>query len=80
MGWGGISDVLVNNAGYGQSAPFEQMSAQDFQAVVDTCFYGVVFTIRGQGTRSARAPEAVSLYKCATSSPRARPNARSSRS
>jgi len=39
-------DVLVNNAGYGQVAPFEQMSAEDFQAVVDTCFYGVVYTTR----------------------------------
>src|SRR5882757_2861696 len=39
-------DVLVNNAGYGQIAPFEQMSAEDFQAVVDTCFYGVVYTTR----------------------------------
>src|SRR3982074_2463610 len=39
--FGGL-DVLVNNAGYGQFAPFEQMSAEDFQAVVDTCFYGVV--------------------------------------
>jgi NAD(P)-dependent dehydrogenase (short-subunit alcohol dehydrogenase family) len=38
--------VLVNNAGYGQIAPFEQMSAKDFQAVVDTCFYGVVYTTR----------------------------------
>ncbi len=37
----GRLDVLVNNAGYGQFAPFEQMSAEDFQAVVDTCFYGV---------------------------------------
>jgi NAD(P)-dependent dehydrogenase (short-subunit alcohol dehydrogenase family) len=39
-------DVLVNNAGYGQFAPFEQMSTEDFQAVVDTCFYGVVYTTR----------------------------------
>jgi NAD(P)-dependent dehydrogenase (short-subunit alcohol dehydrogenase family) len=39
----GRLDVLVNNAGYGQFAPFEQMSAEDFQAVVDTCFYGVVY-------------------------------------
>src|SRR6202171_3941872 len=42
----GRLDVLVNNAGYGQFAPFEQMSAADFQALVDTCFYGVVYTTR----------------------------------
>jgi NAD(P)-dependent dehydrogenase (short-subunit alcohol dehydrogenase family) len=42
----GRLDVLVNNAGYGQIAPFEQMSVEDFQAVVDTCFYGVVYTTR----------------------------------
>jgi NAD(P)-dependent dehydrogenase (short-subunit alcohol dehydrogenase family) len=42
----GRLDVLVNNAGYGRFAPFEQMSAADFQAIVDTCFYGVVYTTR----------------------------------
>jgi NAD(P)-dependent dehydrogenase (short-subunit alcohol dehydrogenase family) len=42
----GRLDVLVNNAGYGQIAPFEQMSSADFHAVVDTCFNGVVYTTR----------------------------------
>src|ERR1700719_2927682 len=32
----GRLDVLVNNDGYGQFAPFEQTSSEDFQAVVDT--------------------------------------------
>src|SRR5258706_13796790 len=44
----GRLNVLVNNAGYGQIAPFEQMSGGDFQAVVDTCFYGVGYTTRAR--------------------------------
>src|SRR6202162_5835026 len=42
----GRLDVLVNNAGYGQLAPFEQMSADDFKAGVDTGFSGIVCTTR----------------------------------
>lgn len=43
----GRLDVLVNNAGYGKFAPFEQLSAEEFKDIVDTCFYGVVYTTRG---------------------------------
>ena|SRR2546427_6225725 len=38
----GRLDVVVNNAGYGDVAPFEQLSSDRFKAVVDTNFYGVV--------------------------------------
>ena len=40
----GRLDVLVNNAGYGHFAPFEQMSTEDFRDVVETCLFGVVYT------------------------------------
>src|SRR6266481_7554095 len=39
-------DVVVNNAGYGDIAPFEQLSSERFKAVVDTNFYGVVNVCR----------------------------------
>jgi NAD(P)-dependent dehydrogenase (short-subunit alcohol dehydrogenase family) len=42
----GRLDVLVNNVGYGDIAPFEQLSAERFKALVDTNFYGVVYTTR----------------------------------
>lgn len=42
----GRLDVLVNNAGYGDVAPFEQLSAERFKALVDTNFYGVVNVTR----------------------------------
>lgn len=38
----GRLDVLVNNAGFGSVAPFEQMREDDFKAQIDTNFYGVV--------------------------------------
>jgi NAD(P)-dependent dehydrogenase (short-subunit alcohol dehydrogenase family) len=34
----GQLDVVVNNAGYGDVAPFEQLSSERFKAVVDTTF------------------------------------------
>lgn len=42
----GRLDVVVNNAGYGNVAPFEQLSSERFKAVVDTNFYGVVNVTR----------------------------------
>ena len=42
----GRLDVLVNNAGYGFFAPFEQMSPEAFRDVIETCLFGVVYTTR----------------------------------
>ena len=42
----GRLDVVVNNAGYGDVARFEQLSSEKFKAVVDTNFYGVVNVTR----------------------------------
>jgi NAD(P)-dependent dehydrogenase (short-subunit alcohol dehydrogenase family) len=38
----GRLDVLVNNAGYGHTAPFEQMAPDDFREQVQTNLFGVV--------------------------------------
>jgi NAD(P)-dependent dehydrogenase (short-subunit alcohol dehydrogenase family) len=38
----GRLDVLVNNAGFGDIAPFEQVSSERFKSLIDTDFYGVV--------------------------------------
>ena len=43
--FGGL-DVLVNNAGYGDTAPFEQLSPERFRALVETNFFGVVSMTR----------------------------------
>src|ERR1700735_2734191 len=40
----GRLDVLVNNAGYGFMAPFEQITSGHFRDVVETCLFGVVYT------------------------------------
>jgi NAD(P)-dependent dehydrogenase (short-subunit alcohol dehydrogenase family) len=42
----GRLDVLVNNAGYGDIAPFEQVSSQSFRDLIDTNFFGVVYMTR----------------------------------
>ena len=42
----GSLDVVVNNAGYGDIAPFEQLSPQRFKGLIDTNFYGVVYMTR----------------------------------
>jgi len=42
----GRLDVVVNNAGFGHLAPFEQAGEDDFRAQIDTNFYGVVNVTR----------------------------------
>ena len=42
----GRLDVVVNNAGYGDIAPFEQFTSERFKALMDTNFYGVVNVTR----------------------------------
>jgi NAD(P)-dependent dehydrogenase (short-subunit alcohol dehydrogenase family) len=42
----GRLDVVVNNAGYGDFAPFEQLSSAKFKALIDTNFFGVVNVTR----------------------------------
>lgn len=42
----GRLDVVVNNAGYGDIAPFEQLNSERFKALMDTNFYGVVNVTR----------------------------------
>jgi len=42
----GRLDVVLNNAGFGDFSPFEQLSSERFKAVIDTNFYGVVNVTR----------------------------------
>jgi NAD(P)-dependent dehydrogenase (short-subunit alcohol dehydrogenase family) len=38
----GRLDVLINNAGYGDTRPFEQVPSDAFRKLVETCLFGVV--------------------------------------
>ncbi|GAA2215328.1 SDR family NAD(P)-dependent oxidoreductase [Nonomuraea monospora] len=42
----GRLDVVVNNAGYGNSAPIEEMAEDDFRAQIETNLFGVVNVTR----------------------------------
>jgi NAD(P)-dependent dehydrogenase (short-subunit alcohol dehydrogenase family) len=42
----GRLDVVVNNAGFGDIAPFGQLSPERFKALIDTNLYGVVYMTR----------------------------------
>ncbi|NUW44104.1 oxidoreductase [Nonomuraea rhodomycinica] len=42
----GSLDVVVNNAGYGNSAPIEEMAEDDFRAQIETNLFGVVNVTR----------------------------------
>ncbi|NUO49149.1 MAG: SDR family NAD(P)-dependent oxidoreductase [Polyangiaceae bacterium] len=46
LGAFGRIDVLVNNAGYANTASAEDMPLDDFRAQIDTNFYGVVYVTR----------------------------------
>lgn len=52
----GRLDVLVNNAGVIQAAPFEDAQLEDFQESIDTHFWGPLFLIREALPHLRRAP------------------------
>src|ERR1700750_2516954 len=58
----GRLDVLVNNAGYGHTIPFEQMTTQDFSDQVETNLFGVVNLTRA-GLRGMRKQHAGHIFQ-----------------
>src|SRR5688572_24729075 len=59
----GRLDVLVNNAGYGETRPFEDVSSDDFRRVVETNFFGVVNLTRAAlpGMRQRRSGHIIQI-------------------
>jgi NAD(P)-dependent dehydrogenase (short-subunit alcohol dehydrogenase family) len=59
----GRLDVLVNNAGFGETRPFEQVSSHDFRRVVETNFFGVVNLTRAAlpGMRQQRSGHIIQI-------------------
>jgi NAD(P)-dependent dehydrogenase (short-subunit alcohol dehydrogenase family) len=59
----GHLDVLVNNAGFGETRPFEEVSSDDFRRVVETNFFGVVNLTRAAlpGMRQRRSGHIIQI-------------------
>ncbi|WP_342316668.1 SDR family NAD(P)-dependent oxidoreductase [Lysobacter sp. FW306-1B-D06B] len=59
----GRLDVLVNNAGFGETRPFEEVSSEDFRRVVETNFFGVVNLTRAAlpGMRQRRSGHIIQI-------------------
>lgn len=59
----GRLDVLVNNAGFGETRPFEEVSSNDFRRVVETNFFGVVNLTRAAlpGMRQQRSGHIIQI-------------------
>lgn len=59
----GRIDVLVNNAGFGHAAAFEQTGEADFRAQIETNFYGVVNLMRAvlPAMRSQRSGHIINI-------------------
>ena len=59
----GRLDVLVNNAGFGETRPFEEVSSNDFRRVVEANFFGVVNLTRAAlpGMRQQRSGHIIQI-------------------